>query len=219
MEARPIRKRKGGTRARPRARQRIVRVATFGAKSSGYVDLAVATYAFNTTGTIALLATVPSGTSVVTRVGKRIRWKSIQMRGSATNITTALWNDCALLLVYDRRPGPALPAITDILVTASSRSFNNDANSGRFQIVRRWDFTLNGDTAAAGTMTANTTKNLDEFVDLRMRKCTFKAAGTGAIDDIDEGALYVVSVGHQAASTAAANAGLGFRVRFVDIAG
>jgi len=41
-------------------------------RETGYVDLAVANYALDTTGSIVLLATVPQGTSVQQRVGKKI---------------------------------------------------------------------------------------------------------------------------------------------------
>ena len=44
----------------------------------------------------------------------------------------------------------------------------------------------------------------------------FKSAGTGAINDIDEGALYIVTVGGNAAGTSAGIANIAFRLRFYD---
>ena len=182
---------------------------------SGFVDLAQNNYALDTTGAIVLLATVAQGASVNQRVGKKIVWKSLQCRGSIYANTAGVFSDVAVLIVYDKRPTGALPAITDILVSASSESFNNDANSGRFEILKRWDTSIIGNGTAPAT--GMEMKSADFFLDLRRRPCTFKAAGTGAIGDIEEGALYLITVGSNAAGTGASTASLGFRTRFVDV--
>ena len=44
----------------------------------------------------------------------------------------------------------------------------------------------------------------------------YKAAGTGAIGDIEEGALYLATIGVSAPGTAAASLQGGFRLRFLD---
>ncbi len=221
---------RGGTRTRQRGQRtaatgrargeaRHATPAFTGGKASGFVDLALASYAQDTTGSITLIATVAQGTTTSERVGKRIVWKSLQAHGSSSNGTTATRNDCSFLIVYDRRPRGALPAITDVLVTANSRSFNNDAFSGRFAILKRVDYVLMGQ-GGAGTLTGNGfSKNVDFFLDLRKLKCNFAAAGTGAIGDIEEGSLYLVTVGNVAAGTAAATLSLAFRTRFIDVAG
>jgi len=198
--------------ARMRTTMPARRMITF--KETGFVDLASASYNFNTSGGgPTLIATIAQGASVNQRVGKKIMLKSIQIRGSAVAAATATTNDCALLIVYDRRPTGALPAITDILVSANSIAFNNDANSGRFKILRRMDFTLAGNPT---TMTEGFTKNLDDYIKVNL-PVEYAAAGTGAIADVSLGALYIVTVGNQAAGTAAASATLAFRTRFVDI--
>lgn len=181
---------------------------------SGYVDLAYASYPCNTTGSITLIATIAQGTSVNQRVGKKVALKSLQIRGTAINDTTATVNDCAIIIVYDRRPTGSLPAITDVLDTANAGSFNNDANSGRFKILKRMDFVLTGNSTTPAT--GNEAKNLDCFLSLKGLQSVFKAAGTGAINDIEEGALYCITVGTQVPGTADANAGMGFRTRFID---
>ena len=112
-------------------------------KESGFVDLAAATYACNSTGSITLIATVAQGTSVNQRVGKKIQWKSMQIRGTVQANATTVSNNSAWLIVYDRRPTGS-PAITDVLSSATAISFTNDANSGRFQILKRWNDTILG---------------------------------------------------------------------------
>lgn len=192
-------------------------------KETGYVDLAAANYALDTTGSVTLIATVAQGASVNQRVGKKILLKSLQCRGYMQNNATALSNDVAYLIVYDKRPTGALPAVTDILVSASANSFNNDANSGRFRILKRVDGLLIGNVSqTAPPVSDGNISDLyaigeDWFLNLKNLPCTFKAAGTGAIGDIEEGALYLVTVGQRAAGTTAAAANLSFRTRFVDI--
>lgn len=183
-------------------------------KETGFVDTALATYAFDTTGTIVLIPTIAQGASVNQRVGKKVALKSLQCRGTVNNGTTATVTDNAFLVVYDKRPTGALPAITDILNTANSASMNNDANSGRFRILKRTDFILTGNSTSPAT--GNEAMDASFFLDLKGLPLIFKAAATGAIADIEEGALYFVTVGATAAGTAAATSSIGFRTRFVD---
>lgn len=183
-------------------------------KDTGFVDLAAASYAIDTAGTITLVATVAQGPSVNQRIGKRAAWKSLQVRGQAFNGAAASVNDCAVIFVYDKRPTGALPAITDVLNTSSAISMNNDANSGRFSILKRLDFILSGTPAT--TMGEDCAKSMDFFLDLKKKPVVFKAAATGAIGDIEEGAIYMITVGSNAAGALAATLNVGIRTRFID---
>lgn len=184
------------------------------AKESGFIDVASNTYACDTTGTITLLNAIPQGASVNQRVGKRVILKSLQARGALQSGTTTVIADTTVLIIYDRQPGAALPAITDILDTINSRSFNNDGNSDRFKIVRRFDNLMLGNTTAPTTGREGV--NFDEFIDLKGMPTVYKALGTGAIADISSGALYLVTVGNLAAGTTAGILVSGFRTRFID---
>lgn len=186
-------------------------------RETGFVDLAGAAYNMDTTGSIVLLATVAQGASVNQRVGKKIVLKSLQCRGSVIANGTAIANDVAFLIVYDKRPTGALPAITDILVSANAQSFNNDANSGRFVVLKREDFTLLGNPLNATTITETTMRDATFFLKIKDMPVVYKAAATGAIGDIEQGALYLVTVGNNVAGTTAATANLAFRTRFLDI--
>jgi len=187
-------------------------------RETGFVDVAPAVYALNTTGSIALLNIVPQGTSVSQRVGKKIALKSLQCRGIMANLFSATGNDVAFLIVYDKRPTGSLPAITDILVTSTAASFNNDANSGRFEILKRVDDELIGNFSAGTNLTADSYKSADFWLDLKGRPTVYKAAGTGAIGDIEQGALYLITVGNNVvAGNVAAELQVGFRMRFLDM--
>jgi len=186
-------------------------------RETGFVDLAAAAYAMDTTGSVTLIATIPQGTSVNQRVGKKAVYKSVQARGNWSNNSAATNNDCAMMVVYDKRPTGALPAVTDILVSANSNAFNNDANSGRFVILKRHDDVLVGNNTAAANYTEAMYKSQDFFLPLKGLPVCYKAGGTGAIGDIEQGALYFVTVGNSVAGTSAAVANMAFRTRFLDI--
>jgi len=194
---------------------RLVRAP--GTRETGFVDISAATYAMDTTGSVTLLNTIAQGASVNQRVGKKVVLKSLQFRGNLQNGSTATVNDVAFMIVYDKRPTGALPTITDILASATAFSMNNDANSGRFSILKRHDDVLLGNATAAANYTDEMYKSCDFFLSLKDRPTTFKAAGTGAIGDIEEGALYLVTIGIVAAGTAAASLQGAFRTRFLDV--
>ena len=150
-------------------------------------------------------------------MGKKIQWKSMQIRGTVQANATTVSNNSAWLIVYDRRPTGSLPAITDVLSSATAISFTNDANSGRFQILKRWNDTILGNVGTAGQQTDKSSVVVDEFLSLRSLPCAYKAAGTGAIGDIEQGALYLITVGDNAAGNTDSDAILAFRTRFLDV--
>lgn len=184
------------------------------ARETGYSDLASASYALDTTGSITLIATIAQGAATTQRVGKKIMLKSIQMRGFAFSNTATTVAEGSYLIVYDKRPTGALPAITDILVSINSTAFNNDTNSGRFQIIRRQDFCFAGNSTAPAT--GKEIFPADDYIKIR-KPIVYKAAATGAIGDIEQGALYLVTCGASAAGTGAATLTVGFRTRFIDV--
>lgn len=184
-------------------------------RNAHFVDLALASYAMDTTGSITLVATIAQGASQSQRVGKKALYKSCQFRGSVSSGSATTLADGACLLVYDREPTGVLPNITDILNTVSSASFNNDTNSDRFKIVRRWEWELCGN--ASTPTTGREIQSFDEYVDMRNMEVVFGNLATGAIGDIKKGALYFVTCGTSAPGTAAPNVNMGCRTRFIDL--
>ena len=69
----------------------------------------------------------------------------------------------------------------------------------------------------AGQQTDKSSIVVDEFLSLRSLPCAYKAAGTGAIGDIEQGALYLITVGDNAAGNTDSDAILAFRTRFLDV--
>lgn len=160
----------------------------------GFVDRASGNYSLTTTGSLLLVATIPQGVAIGQRVGKRAYYKSVLLRGMITASNTTTICDAAIMLIYDKRPTGALPAITDIITAATPRSFMNDNNTGRFEVIRRWDTVIAGNTVTPST--GLEVQNFDHYVPMKKRPIVFESAGTGAIDDIDEGALYLLCIGN-----------------------
>lgn len=193
----PVRK---GFTKKPRASKEVSRrKPAFNEKN--YVDLASANYECSTTGSITLLATIAQGNTQQTRVGKKIFYKYLNFRGRIVAGTTGTVADAAVIFVYDKRPTGALPAITDVLNTANSVSQNNADNEGRFRILARKDMVFSGNSA---TPTADSAiQNADFFIPMKQMQAVFKSVGTGAMADIEEGAVYMVTVANVATGTTA----------------
>lgn len=139
------------------------------------------------------------------------------MRGFAFNNTTALINYCRMMIIWDRQPNKALPAITDVLNSINSISFNNDQNKKRFKTLKNEEFTLVGNSATAGQNNDTTICAKDFYLKFKKPlRIQFGSAGTGAIGDITSGSLLLVTVGGGAAGTAAATLTAGFRTRYID---
>lgn len=180
-----------------------------------FVDLGVGNYAMDTTGTVTLINTIPQGASQNQRIGKRCYLKSLLIRGFAFANTTGVINDVVHMIIYDKRPTGSLPAITDILTSTNSVSFMNDTNTNRFEVIRRSDNILIG-SSTAPMATGREALTVDQFIPLKKRPMIFAAAGTGAIGDIEEGALYLVTVGNNPPGTTAATLSVAFRTRFTE---
>lgn len=183
----------------------------------GYADLAGATYVIDTTGSVTLLNLVAQGVATNQRVGKRIRMTSLQCRGYIQANTTAILNDVVVMIVYDKRPTGSAPAVTDFLNSASSEAQNKDDNiPDRFQILKRMHYTLTGNTTAPAT--GNEAVDADFYMPIRF-PVNYKSAATGAIGDIEEGALWLVTIGNNVAGNTAAALRASFRLRFADVQG
>lgn len=168
---------------------------------------------YDTTGSIALIATIAQGPTASNRIGKKCILRNLTIRGFSYSNTNTLMSDCALLIIYDENPSGALPAITDILTSVSSAAFMNTANSTRFKVLKRKDFICIGNYSAPTT--GQEAHNEDAYMRIN-KEIVFKNLGTGAIADIQKGAIYCVTVGGAAPGNTAPVTNLAFRTRFTE---
>jgi len=183
-----------------------------------YKDLASANYTANTTGSIVLVPdAIAQGAGETARIGREIWLKSVEARGFVTCDSTTTVASVRALLVWDRQPNKALAAVTDILNTIHPDSFLNDQNKARFKILRNWYFIVEGNNTTAGQQTGKCAHPFNEFIKFKKpKRVTYSTAGTGAIGDLNTGALLFVVVGNKAAGTDDAAVVCGFRTRFFD---
>lgn len=183
-----------------------------------FIDIAPATYAVDTTGTISHFSIVPQGTTVNSRDGKAFRPTSFECVGVVFNGTAASYNKVRCMLVWDYQPNKALASITDILDTASSFSLKKRENASRFKIIRDWKTELVGNNAV-GAASETYAQSFDQYIKLPpdcIATCTATDT-TGAIGNRVSGALLFVTIGNNAAGTSAATLNMTGRVNFADV--
>lgn len=189
-------------------------VGTLGDKK--FIDVAGATYACNTTGSITYLNTIPQGTSINTRIGKGCRITSISTRGTIQADTATAYTGYAVYLVWDYQPNRVLASITDVLTSASSIAFPNRENADRFKILKKWYGVISGNSTTPAT--GLEIEAVDHYLPApKDANCMWTTADTtGVVGACIQGALLLVTVGNQAAGTGDCNAVLGFRINFTE---
>jgi len=185
---------------------------------SHFVDSGQVTSPCDTTGQVQLINVIPQGATVNNRIGKKCMLQSVQIHGFFFPGTTAVINNMGAWLVLDRQSnGAALPAITDILVSANTNDFANDAKAPRFKILRRWDCVMSGDTAGTdGPPNDLPNANLNDYIKLKYIMEFNTSAATGVQATIEKGALYIVTAGSSAAGTTAGSFQFYTRTRFTE---
>ena len=109
-----------------------------------------------------------------------------------------------------------LPAITDVLSSATAISFTNDANSGRFQILKRWNDTI---LATWARPVSRRTSHIvvDEFLSLRSPALRLQGCWHRRDRRHRTRRPYLITVGDNAAGNTDSDAILAFRTRFLDV--
>lgn len=213
--------RAAGRASAPVIEKAVVRAETkLAMKNAGYVDQVLGPTTIGTGVPLVLVGTVPMGSGNTQRVGNKIKWKSVQIRGTVfTGASNTGPVKSSMMLIYDRFPPDSVPSITTVLVTDNCNSMLNDENRNRFVILRRWDWI---GASSQQNMPNAGYYNVDEYVKLKGLPCDYKggSTGSGGFGDIRVGALYLAFTGdanvvplHQPSITG------NIRVRFADIIG
>lgn len=128
--------------------------------------------------------------------------------------TPASGDTVRVIMFLDKQANGATAAVTDILETASFLSFNNLANSGRFQTLLDKTVTLNYMTLASDG--AGLVSSANKFTDFSFHKrCNIPiefSATTGAITEIRSNNIGVLLISRAASSALFSN----IRIRFSD---
>lgn len=162
------------------------------------------------TAVFALLNGTVEGAAIYNRIGRRIKMKSVQIRGGfecggGGTVTQTM----TVMLVYDRQPNGAAPAIADLLLdykfdgsspSTTPLSGLNMNNSDRFVVLRRDWYVIDPDVVSTGAQQkdqlvdacSGPPRSLNWYVKLAGLEAHYKAS-TGAIGDLTTGALYLVT--------------------------
>lgn len=140
-------------------------------------------------GSIVHLTDINQGTSYYDRVGKRIKFKSVQLHG------VIYWGPlaptypllCTLFIIWDRYPSTTLPSISDIIYPASAIGFNHDDNSDRFRFLYRKSFGV--------SFTMQDPIPLDIYLDLKGCNAEYGSATNGQYGNVRYGALLMLTMG------------------------
>lgn len=184
-----------------------------------FVDVNLATYTADTTGTItALNGVIQGGDGLSEREGNRIRVLATIIKGFVAAGSAGVASQATLLIVYDKMPQPigaaVAPLVTTILETISSNSFMAIAGRDRFTVLARYDYALVGNSTAPAT--GREYVAINEKIDFNLPSSWDAAVGTLA--RMLTGTLYAVTVGNLAASgTLAPNFQLTYRTLFADV--
>lgn len=197
-------------------RRNRVPVANRAGPELKYVDIASASYACDTTGTVTALNLTAVGDDNTTRDGRQICNRSVHVQGLIRPETAgaSTVNLSRLMLVWDSQPNGAIATITDILVASTSVSATNLDNRERFTILRdkRYSQGAQSTTASQSYSDGNNTYAVSEYVNLKDVKTTYNNT-TAVIAAVTTGALLMVTIG--SAATGGAFVGT-TRVRFTD---
>lgn len=164
-------------------------------------DKLTGTMEFSVDGLVAtnmmLLNEIPQGTTAITRIGKRVIMKALQIRGYIIPGATTIQDKCSVLLVYVRSNNQAstLPPWDTILDTQHSNSLTCRDNATKFKILRRWDYAIGGNGTVGQQVTPIV--NFDEYIvfkkPLVAQWITVSAAGS--IAQFEKGSLLLCTVG------------------------
>jgi len=159
------------------------------------VDTVSANYALDTTGSVTLVNGVATGTDFTNRIGRKVVWKSVQIRGLWLPADATVSNNlCRICLVWDTQPNGALPAISDIFNQALGNSMLNLNNRDRFKMIMDKQF-IAAEYSAVGQAVPGT-GHIKAFRKLSGLETIFDGT-TNAIGDIQSGSLLLVTLGTQ----------------------
>jgi len=180
------------------AASRSVRYTNWNARAEElkYLDINNADYACGTTGAVTLINGVAAGSTAITREGRQCFWKSVQVTGTLEPVDAdVIASRADIFIIFDKQPGAAVPAMTDIFVQSLSGSPMNLNYRERFVVLAHRNYVIGGPVAAGASITPNIhAVNINVKVNLRT---TFKG-DANAIGDIATGAMYLVTLGSQA---------------------
>jgi len=150
------------------------------------------------TGLVYLINGIATGDEMNTRDGRKVNIMSIHILGhQICSATSNLPGIVYVALVYDKRPGAAVPAFSDMfsLFPSGTIPFINPSNRERFSVLWCAKGAIGPYTLVAPLMADSTAWQYEAFIDLTEDSVTTVFSGTGAtIASISHGAIYAAVI-------------------------
>lgn len=157
---------------------------------------------FSLTGAITHINPIARGDGLGERDADRVYMMRLILRGTVEASTGAGLSSSprqagVMMIVYDRQPNGALPAITDILDTATYNSLQRLDTRDRFSIMYRQmialeaPFVYNG-TSLVNNVSADSIRTIDLNIPIYRPSVYTTSQTSGAIANVKTGALYAI---------------------------
>lgn len=181
-----------------------------------FIDTAQASYDCDTTGSVTCLNLCDEGTGISQRIGRKICIKSVQVRGIVRPVdATSSDNTTRIMLIWDKQVNGVIATISEILSAATAHSFMNLDNRERFVVLMDKQFAVGRRSDASGNSGSPNVYAVNKYKKMPAGSITIYD-GTGAgIADVNTGALYLVTIGSQAAAAGSVFSAA-CRVRYTD---
>lgn len=183
-------------------------------------------------GNINLLNGLIKGPDRHNRIGRRVRMTGIHVhiQVEEQNSATRPQDVYTIGIVYDKEPTSTLPTLSDLFMnttfnnieTSNAIAHNNLNNSTRFQWLHKHHITQNATNAQGTSVGLMIETPLNKMYHEVHIKCDlgvqFNSGDSGALADMEKGALFIIGYALNSSSGATGAALLRYssRVRFID---
>jgi len=146
-------------------------------------------------GEVRLLTTIANGAGADERIGRRIAYHDIEISWLYDQNAAHGVNYSKFWIVYDDSPVKALPAFTDIMVSAVPFTLQNPDTKGRFKIMYESMYTSYIDNTATQSAVVMQQASGHKVISLKGKTAQFTGI-TNTIGSIEKGAVYLVNVSY-----------------------
>jgi len=181
-----------------------------------FVDVSLSAVAYDNTGSIVLLNGIAEGDDFTSRNSRSVMIHSVALRGFAYSSNSAgAAGKIRTMVVWDNAANGAALTFAQLLATTDANSFPNVNFEKRFTIL--WDSgTVLGNTNTAATLSV-ADKSIVSIEVLIKVNAPVAFNGTGAtIASIQNGSIYLCTVGDNAAGVTRGAGIISSRVRFME---
>lgn len=157
---------------------------------------------FTTAGAVILLNGVTTGNDYNTRVGRKIRMRTLLFKLSPyIGASVGIGDVIRVMIVYDNQTNGAAPTVASILQQAQWDSPINLDNRDRYKVIMDKFLPVDACAFAAGAITTGsfTPPVIQEFRNLNM-DVQFNATGGALVTAISTGSVYLLAISQNTSS-------------------